>query len=78
MRKFLLLVDGTRSIAQLVADLRSTVADEGGTTITREGVEENLRLLARLALLVPGSGAEAPSTSGGQQVRTPAGHRAGK
>ena len=66
VRKFLMLVDGTRSIAQLVADLKSTVADEVRATITREGVEENLRLLARLALLVPSSGAEAPSSSGGQ------------
>lgn len=57
VRKFLMLVDGTRTLDRLVSDLKLTVAEDVGATITRESVEENLRLLAKLALLVPGGGA---------------------
>ena len=72
VRRFLMLVDGTRSVEQLVADLRSMVADDVRATITRAGVEENLRLLARLALLVPTSGAaDAPLASDARPMRAP-------
>ena len=62
VRKFLMLVDGTRTADQLVSDLASTLANDGGSTITLEGVAENLSLLAKLALLVPDSAA-APSAT---------------
>jgi methyltransferase-like protein len=62
VRKFLMLVDGTRTADQLVSDLASTLANDGGPTITLEGVAENLSLLAKLALLVPDSAA-APSAT---------------
>jgi len=64
VRKFLMLVDGTRTVEQLVSDLKVAVAADVGATVTRAGVEENLRLLAKLALLVPDSAgidATAPS-----------------
>jgi hypothetical protein len=64
-RRFLTLVDGTRTLDQLVADLSAEIAAQtaaargenaGGAPpaieITREQVEDNLRILARLALLV--------------------------
>jgi hypothetical protein len=57
-----MLVDGTRTADQLVSDLASTLANDGGPTITLEGVAENLSLLAKLALLVPDSAA-APSAT---------------
>jgi hypothetical protein len=60
-RRFLVLVDGTRTLDQLVDDLNAQLAGDGGTAapqdmeplvVTREQVEDNLRILARLALLV--------------------------
>ena len=62
VRKFLMLVDGTRTVEGLVSDLKAAVTVEVGATVTREGVEENLRLLAKLGLLVPdGVGFDAAS-----------------
>ena len=62
VRKFLMLVDGTRTVERLVSDLKAAVTGEVGATVTREGVEENLRLLAKLGLLVPdGVGFDAAS-----------------
>ena len=62
VRKFLMLVDGTRTVEGLVSDLKAAVTVEVGATVTREGVEENLRLLAKLGLLVPdGAGFDAAS-----------------
>jgi len=64
VRRFLVLVDGTRTIDQLVADLNRILAAEEPTgrepegdgscrsAITRESVERNLAMLARLGLLV--------------------------
>jgi hypothetical protein len=49
VRRFLMLVDGTRNVDQLVSDLSATAADP----VTREGVEQNLQLLAKLGLLMP-------------------------
>ena len=53
VRKFLMLVDGTRTPDQLVSALQATADGDGGPAITRQGVEQNLRLLAKLGLLVP-------------------------
>jgi hypothetical protein len=61
VRSFLPLVDGTRTIDDLVTDLQQALAapespgDGGGAghqAVTRESVEHNLAQLARLALLV--------------------------
>lgn len=63
VRRFLMLVDGTRNLEQLVSDLNAAVTDNGPSNengggecgrpaLTRESVEGNLALLARLALLV--------------------------
>jgi methyltransferase-like protein/trans-aconitate methyltransferase len=63
-QRLLTLVDGTRTIDQLVGELKATVpqaagkdgngddAASSGPVISRENVERNLQLLARLALLV--------------------------
>jgi hypothetical protein len=59
-RRFLLLVDGTRSVDDLVADLAAALArepprvaeGEAAPEVTRATVERNLRLLATLGLLV--------------------------
>lgn len=57
-RRFLVLVDGTKDVKALHAELRTAAAQaaaEGGVPppdITRESVEHNLRLLAALGLLV--------------------------
>jgi methyltransferase-like protein/trans-aconitate methyltransferase len=55
VRRFLGLVDGTRTVDALVADLSASVggaaAGAEAPKVTREAVEQNLRLLARLALL---------------------------
>lgn len=51
-RRFLPLVDGTRSLDQLVADLnRSLAAESGAIVVTHEQVQQNLKALAKLALL---------------------------
>ncbi len=49
VRRFLGLVDGTRTIDQLVSDLN---AGSAGANVTREEVERNLAAMARLCLLV--------------------------
>lgn len=57
-RRFLTLVDGTRNVDELADELNAALAadasqDAGGTLrVTREQVADNLRILARLALLV--------------------------
>jgi SAM-dependent methyltransferase/methyltransferase-like protein len=53
-RRFLRLVDGTRTIAELVRDLRADTANQAGRgmdEITPEIVDRNLRVLGRLGLL---------------------------
>ena len=56
-RTFIPLVDGTRTIDQLVDDLRAALASRPAdpaapaAEITRETVERNLRMMARLGLL---------------------------
>jgi hypothetical protein len=55
VRRFLMLVDGTRTLDALVADLNAALAAQGnGTaqTVPREAVRQNLALLAKLGLLV--------------------------
>ncbi|HUF45547.1 MAG TPA: hypothetical protein VMN43_09390, partial [Aestuariivirgaceae bacterium] len=66
VRRFLVLVDGTRTLDQLVCELNAALAAEpcaapahagggsasGGRQVTREEVERNLATMARLALLV--------------------------
>jgi hypothetical protein len=55
VRRFVQLLDGTRSIDDLVADLRADMVKfEGGSTeaIDRAAVERNLERVVRLALLV--------------------------
>jgi SAM-dependent methyltransferase/methyltransferase-like protein len=56
VRQFLQLVDGTRDLDQLIADLEAGLNDgaPGGErkTVSRPNVERNLRVLAKLALLV--------------------------
>src|SRR5262249_16652846 len=55
-RQFLLLVDGTRTIDQLVTDLAASLEATGTAqpdkSITRPDVEHHLKALAKLALLV--------------------------
>jgi hypothetical protein len=61
-RRLFLLLDGTRTVDELVTDLQEALASEpsqnaGSATerapvISRENVMSNLRLLARLSLLV--------------------------
>jgi hypothetical protein len=53
VRRFLTLVDGTRTLDQLVSDLNAAIeanGTEGG--VRREAVAQNLGLLAKLGLLV--------------------------
>lgn len=50
-RELLRLMDGTRDRATLTADLQSLPA-AGGIAVTAEALDENLRRLARLALVV--------------------------
>jgi methyltransferase-like protein len=56
VRRFLLLVDGTRNIDELVADLRQATADlsfgEGQPLITRESIKLHLQVLAKLGMLL--------------------------
>jgi methyltransferase-like protein/ubiquinone/menaquinone biosynthesis C-methylase UbiE len=61
VRHFLQLVDGTRTVDDLVTDLRhalntagtrETDGNAGPDPVTRESVEQNLALLMRMALLV--------------------------
>ena len=61
VRRFLPLVDGTRTVDNLVTDLRQALAEaepgpDGPETpvepVSRESVEKNLHLLAQMALLV--------------------------
>ena len=54
VRRFLLLVDGTRTIDELVSDLNAALAAQGhgaSGSVAREAVEQNLGLLAKLGLL---------------------------
>ena len=65
-RRFLVLVDGTRTADDLVRDLNAQLTATGGSDrhallvehqmrplfVSREQVDENLRILARLALLI--------------------------
>jgi len=54
VRRFLMLVDGTRTIDALVADLNAAIDLDGrrvGAQVTREAVQQNLGLLAKLGLL---------------------------
>ncbi len=55
VRRFLMLVDGTRTLDALVADLNASLAaqsDGSAQTVPRESVHQNLVLLAKLGLLV--------------------------
>jgi methyltransferase-like protein len=55
VRRFLMLVDGTRTVDELVTDLNAAVAAHGNgaqSRVPREAVEQNLGLLAKLGLLV--------------------------
>jgi SAM-dependent methyltransferase len=55
VRRFLMLVDGTRTVDELVSDLNATLATQGHSasgSVAREAVEQNLGLLAKLGLLV--------------------------
>jgi methyltransferase-like protein len=52
VRQFLMLVDGTRTVDQLVADLNAIFRRTGGPQVTEQGVLQNLGLLAKLGLLV--------------------------
>lgn len=56
VRRFLQLVDGTRTVDRLIADLEdwmnATNPEATGKLVGRQHVEHNLRVLAKLALLV--------------------------
>jgi SAM-dependent methyltransferase len=55
VRRFLMLVDGTRTVDELVSDLNATLEAQGHSasgSVAREAVEQNLGLLAKLGLLV--------------------------
>ena len=55
VRRFLMLVDGTRTIDELVSDLNAALEAQGNSargSVAREAVEQNLGLLAKLGLLV--------------------------
>jgi len=55
VRRFLMMVDGTRTLDQLVADLNAAIASSGSgpsLAVSRSSVEQNLGLLAKLGLLV--------------------------
>jgi methyltransferase-like protein len=55
VRRFLMLVDGTRTVDELVNDLNAALEAQGNGargSVARESVEQNLALLAKLGLLV--------------------------
>jgi SAM-dependent methyltransferase len=55
VRRFLMLVDGTRTVDELVSDLNATLNAQGEgarDNVPREAVQQNLGLLAKLGLLV--------------------------
>jgi methyltransferase-like protein len=54
VRRFLMLVDGTRTVDELVNDLNATLGAQGNGApgVARASVEQNLALLAKLGLLV--------------------------
>jgi methyltransferase-like protein len=55
VRRFLMLVDGTRTVDELVSDLNATLNAQGEGArgnVPREAVQQNLGLLAKLGLLV--------------------------
>jgi SAM-dependent methyltransferase len=54
MRRFVQLVDGTRNVDQLLVDFRAAVEQMPGqnAVITRETIVHNLKVMAKLALLV--------------------------
>jgi hypothetical protein len=55
VRRFLMLVDGTRNVDELVSDLNATLNAQGDGVrgnVPREAVQQNLGLLAKLGLLV--------------------------
>ncbi len=55
VRRFLMLVDGTRTVDELVSDLNAALVAQGNGArggVAREAVEQNLGLLAKLGLLV--------------------------
>jgi hypothetical protein len=54
VRRFLPLVDGTRDCDELVRDFAALVpaAEVEGTGATRADIEQNLRLMANLGLLL--------------------------
>jgi hypothetical protein len=55
VRRFLMLVDGTRTVDELVSDLNATLDAQGEGArgnVPREAVQQNLGLLAKLGLLV--------------------------
>jgi methyltransferase-like protein len=54
VRRFLMLVDGTRTVDELVNDLNATLEAQGNgaQSVARAAVEQNLALLAKLGLLV--------------------------
>src|SRR5262249_21135915 len=52
VRQFLMLVDGTRTVGQLVTDLNAIVGRTDGREVTEQVVLQNLGLLAKLGLLV--------------------------
>jgi hypothetical protein len=54
VRRFLMLVDGTRTVDELVNDLNATLEAQGNGAhgVARAAVEQNLALLAKLGLLV--------------------------
>ena len=54
VRRFLMLVDGTRTLDELVIDLNAVLEPNGNgarPSVPREVVEKNLGLLAKLGLL---------------------------
>jgi hypothetical protein len=54
VRRFLMLIDGTRTVDMLVAEMNAADKSAGygvGAHVTREEVQQNLGLLARLGLL---------------------------
>lgn len=54
VRRFLMLVDGTRTVDELVGDLNTALTAQGDArgNVPRQAVEQNLGLLAKLGLLV--------------------------
>jgi methyltransferase-like protein len=52
VRRFLTLVDGTRTLDELVTDLNATIGNDARGGVPREAVAQNLGLLAKLGLLV--------------------------